>query len=165
MFKGFRNIDTIKPLIHAQDEPDEDKEIGMDVGTINTTKISDLLGYETNVHNNIFFVTSGNKNYIDLSVNGVCICGYIYAPHGHMKCDLTYGGIGFIGGLIMGSYSYQSGTAGLVFSEPYDYNDNYNLSNKKDIVKHLIGLAGDSGDSISLPFQYMQKVGYLGIDD
>lgn len=163
--EGFRNIDTIKPLIHAQDEPDEDKEIGMDVGTINTTKISDLLGYETNVHNNIFFVTSGNKNYIDLSVNGVCICGYIYAPHGHMKCDLTYGGIGFIGGLIMGSYSYQSGTAGLVFSEPYDYNDNYNLSNKKDIVKHLIGLAGDSGDSISLPFQYMQKVGYLGIDD
>lgn len=112
-------------------------------------------------HNNIFLVTKGTKNAIDFSAQSTFL-GYVYAPHAIMTSGGGADGLGFIGGLIVGSYAYQTNAA-LAFTTPYDYYDLYGLTKKTDIVKYLINFAnsaGGGGDTMDAAI--LQRFGTVG---
>ncbi|MBD5114212.1 MAG: hypothetical protein HDT46_03290 [Ruminococcaceae bacterium] len=119
-----------------------------------------------NVHNNIFLVTRGTENKLDFN-NQSTFCGYIYAPNAILSASGAYDGLSFLGGLIVGSYSYRNTSGALAFTTPYDYTYNdtdiYGLksSGKKptSIVEKLMNDAGaDSGSASSL--QDWRTLGY-----
>ena len=89
-------------------------------------------------HNNIFLVSTGKKNKLDFNAGGCVICGYIYAPNTLLEVNNMSHGLAFLGGLIVGSYSYYAYTATLVFVEPYDPYDGQG----SNIANYLMGLTG-----------------------
>ena len=119
--------------------------------------------FEGDAHNNIFLVTKGTNNSIDFSAQSTFL-GYVYAPSAIMTASGAADGLGFIGGLIVGSYTYQTNAA-LAFTTPYDYHSCYPISKGTDIVKYLINFANaggvgspSGGDSATL--QGWSNVGY-----
>lgn len=122
---------------------------------------------DPNVHNNIFIVTKGSQNQIDFS-NDSAFCGYIYAPNAILRSNSTAGSkLAFVGGMIVGSYTYTDLNAALMFTMPCDYADNYKLDKKTDIVKKLIQIAQSdstetpsSGGSSSTAIQGYETIGY-----
>lgn len=94
-------------------------------------------------HNNIFLVTKGTKNSIDFSAQSTFL-GYIYAPDAVMTASGAADGFAFLGGLIVGSYTYQT-NATLAFTTPFDYHSCYPITKKEDIVKYLIKFANGGG--------------------
>lgn len=144
----------------------------------------------TDVHNNIFIVTTGKErdaigkltntltnNYIDTNTPGG-LSGYIYAPFSEMRCNGSYQGMQFFGGLIIGSYTYKNPITMLAFTSPYDYSENWKKTpgdtdpakidpakyKPNDIVKYMIrfangnGVIGDPTDTGSL--QGFRTAGY-----
>lgn len=102
---------------------------------------------DSDTHNNIFIVTKGTANELDFSGTAT-FCGYIYAPKSILRANTTKGpSLSFIGGMIVGSYTYSDLNAALMFTMPCDYANNYSLSKKTDIVKHLINFANNNGSS------------------
>ena len=97
------------------------------------------------LHNNIYMVTSGRDNVIDFDNSQTCFWGFIYAPY--IKFNLTVSNtcLEFVGGMIVGTYSYKNSDGALAFTTPYDYYDLYNLGDKGDITKHLMGESGSIG--------------------
>lgn len=118
--------------------------------------------FSGSAHNNIFLVTKGTKNCIDFTAQSTFL-GYVYAPDAIMIANGAADGLGFIGGLIVGSYTYQSNSA-LAFTTPYDYYSLYPVSKGSDIVKYLINFAnsngGDGGAGSSAVLQGYGTVGY-----
>lgn len=106
-----------------------------------TKFVSGALGAEA--HNNIFLVTKGTNNSLDFSAQSTFL-GYVYAPDAVMTASGAADGLGFIGGLIVGSYTYQTNAA-LAFTTPYDYYSLYPVSDGTDIVKYLIKFANGGG--------------------
>lgn len=91
--------------------------------------------------NSIFLVTTGNSNVIDL--DGQCLLtGYMYAPKSRMTSNGISGNLEVVGGMIVGSYSYQNPSSGLVFAQPYDYKNG-----NSDIVTRLISQANSSSST------------------
>ena len=84
------------------------------------------------VHNNIFLVSTGYGNYLDLNGQFV-FCGYIYTPHMLFNFYENTGSLSFIGGLIVGSYVYNSTESNLVFINP----------NPLEIVSELMSKANE----------------------
>lgn len=122
---------------------------------IDRTKLSDK-----QTHNNIFIVTSGSSNYIDIGGEAT-FCGYMYAPSSVMRCDEAGQTVGFIGGLIMGSYTYKNMNATLAFTTPYDYDGSYGMTKKTDIVKALMSVASTgSAEGSGKEFKDSYVVGY-----
>ena len=79
-----------------------------------------LFAADTTLHNNIFLVTIGDdRNVLDFNTLS-SFCGYVYAPNMTLRCDGSYGGLQFFGGLIVGGYTYNNPSAILVFAAPYD---------------------------------------------
>lgn len=117
------------------------------------------------VHNNIFLVTKGVNKNLDFSSQST-FCGYVYAPKSMIRSDTTNGPcLTFIGGMIVGSYTYSNLSAALMFTTPCDVDNNYPISKPSDIVKHLIKFAnsngGISGEDIStLEVKGYNPVGY-----
>ena len=86
----------------------------------------------SDVHNNIFLVGNG---YGTVKVNGqFTFCGYIYTPHMMMDFTDNTGSLSFIGGLIVGTYIYNSTSSDLVFINP----------NPLDIVTDLMSQANNT---------------------
>ena len=86
----------------------------------------------SDVHNNIFLVGNG---YGTVKVNGqFTFCGYIYTPHMMMDFTDNTGSLSFIGGLIVGSYIYNSTSSDLVFINP----------NPMEIVTDLMSKANNT---------------------
>lgn len=119
--------------------------------------------FSGDAHNNIFLVSKGTNNSIDFSAESTFL-GYVYAPSAIMTANGAAAGLGFIGGLIVGSYTYQTNAA-LAFTTPYDYHSCYPISKGTDIVKYLINFANaggvgspSGGDSATL--QGWSNVGY-----
>ena len=126
----------------------------------NNSTILDRGKLDSQTHNNIFLVTSGDSNYIDIGGEST-FCGYIYAPSTVMRCNENSQTIGFIGGLIMGSYTYKNQVATLAFTTPYDYDGNYGLTKKTDIVKALMSMASTgSAEGAGNEFKGAYVVGY-----
>lgn len=122
---------------------------------LDRTKLSD-----GETHNNIFLVTKGTSNYIDIGGEAT-FCGYMYAPSSVMRCDESGQTIGFLGGLIMGSYTYKNMNATLGFTTPYDYDEIYGGKKKTDIVKQLMSIAATgSADIAGIEFKDSYIVGY-----
>lgn len=111
-------------------------------------------------HNNIFIVTTGTSNWIDIGGEAT-FCGYMYAPSSVMRCNEAGQTIGFVGGLIMGSYTYENMTATLAFTTPYDYDGIYGMTKKTDIVKALMSVASTgSAEGSGKEFKDSYVVGY-----
>lgn len=109
--------------------------------------------------NNIFLVTTGSNNVIDLSGKGL-FAGYVYAPNAKMKCDGSSGNLAFFGGMIVGSYTYKNPSCALAFTQPYDY-----LTGDSDVVGKLISKAMNGGgdpdpDDEELQFKGSSVLGY-----
>lgn len=126
------------------------------------TKIKDGV-FNADAHNNIFLVTKGTNNSIDFSAQSTFL-GYVYAPSAIMTASGAADGLGFIGGLIVGSYTYQTNAA-LAFTTPYDYHSCYPISKGTDIVKYLINFANSGGSGnpsadSSATLQGWSNVGY-----
>ena len=96
------------------------------------------------LHNNIFLVTNGSENKVDFGGGECCFWGYLYAPNTIFHINNSDQSLSFVGGMILGSYTYLNPTASLAFTTPYDYYDLYDLDNPTDIVKHLMGQANDT---------------------
>lgn len=121
---------------------------------------------DKSTHNNIFLITKGTDNSFDFNAES-SFCGYIYAPDSTMQCDSASQTIAFIGGIIMGSYTYKNMDATLAFTTPYDYDGNYkdgdgNPVKKTDIVKELMNISagGAPGGGSAKVFQDSYIVGY-----
>lgn len=117
----------------------------------------------TSAHNNIFLVTSGNSN--TFLFNGESsLFGYVYAPDAYFQTSDTSGRcLAFIGGMIVGSYSYKNGQAVLVYTTPYDYKGKYTNSavqSPSDIVQELIGSANGTSSSSAATLQGFSTIGY-----
>ncbi|MCM1299181.1 MAG: hypothetical protein NC203_06220 [Firmicutes bacterium] len=95
-------------------------------------------------NNNLFIVTKGSSNTIDVGAGG--ILGYLYAPDANLKVDASSNGLAFVGGIISGSYTYKNPSAGLVFAKPNDYG---NVYGGQDIVTYLMGQANNAGGTPS----------------
>ncbi len=126
-----------------------DKLITNTIDSKTTATILDKTTFPTgvgaNFHNNIFLVTKGTSNVID-ATNGCTFLGYIYAPNAVMKANGVGGAqLAFMGGMIVGSYTYIGMGTALCFTTPYDYNNIYGLTKPTDIVKHLIAFANSGG--------------------
>lgn len=118
------------------------------------------------IHNNIFLVTKGKDNELEFS-NNSSLCGYVYAPSSILRANTTSGGgVNFVGGMIVGTYTYTNLNAALMFTMPCDYANNYKLPKKTDIVKELIRIANGgeakpgSGGSSDKKIQGYGTVGY-----
>lgn len=143
------------------------KSLGADKIPDGSMIIDNTVLTNSNVHNNIFLVTKGTTNQLDFS-NVSTVCGYVYAPNAILRSNDTSGSkLAFIGGMIVGSYTYTDLNAALVFTMPCDYADNYKLTKKTDIVKHLIGFAqnnggsgGSSGGGSATSIQGYETLGY-----
>lgn len=140
------NTDKIRSLLI---KGENDAEI------LDRSKLSD-----NQTHNNIFLVTKGTSNRISVGREST-LCGYIYAPSTVMNCDYAGQTIGFVGGLIMGSYTYKNMNATLAFTTPYDYDSNYG-GKKTDIVKQLmsISVSGSPDPGSAKEFKDSYVVGY-----
>lgn len=126
-----------------------------DATILDRTKLND-----NETHNNIFLVTNSTSNYIDVGGEAT-FCGYMYAPSSVMRCDEAGQTIGFLGGLIMGSYTYKNMNATLAFTTPYDYDGIYGGKKKTDIVKQLMSVASaGSADIAGIEFKDSYVVGY-----
>ena len=110
-------------------------------------------------HNNIFFVANDECS-LNFSANDSTFCGYIYAPKCILEVNNMSKGLGFLGGLIVGSYSYYGYTAILVFTDPYEEG-----GRGSSIVSDLISKAngtpnpGDGGSEKSTNFG-LELLGY-----
>lgn len=108
----------------------------------------------SDVHNNIFMVSKGKSNIIDVT-NGCTFLGYIYSPNGKLVANGVGGNtLAFLGGMIVGSYTYIGMGTALAFTTPYDYTYDsanpsssiYGLTKPTDIVKYLIAFANSGGE-------------------
>lgn len=105
---------------------------------------SDAFINASGANNNLFIVTKGTSNSVDVGKG--TILGYLYAPDANLKVDASSNGLAFVGGIISGSYTYKNPSAGLVFAKPHDYG---NVYGGDDIVTHLMGEANSAGGSPS----------------
>lgn len=140
MFNNDR-IATLNSLIKAEENEN---------GTYYTFDKSKFASDST-VHNNIFFVTSGKENNINITYEGT-FCGYIYSPYSLLRCEGNKANIALAGGLIAGSYTYWNWTSSLAFLSPYDNNDTYKEKMKEDydptkFVQYLMTASGGTGSS------------------
>ena len=69
------------------------------------------------VHNNVFLVSTGYGTTLRFDKQ-YTFCGYIYTPHMILDYPTNTGALSFIGGLIVGSYVYDSTNSDLVFINP-----------------------------------------------
>ncbi len=156
LIKGSNIRDSFKPTDENVEKIQNLFIAGENDSTvIDRTKLSDK-----QTHNNIFLVTSDNSNWIDIGGEAT-FCGYIYAPSSVMRCDEAGQTIGFVGGLIMGSYTYENMNATLAFTTPYDYDGNYGVTKKTDIVKALMSISSTgSAEGAGNEFKDSYVVGY-----
>ena len=84
----------------------------------------------SDVHNNVFLVSTGYGTRLELE-NQYTFCGYIYMPHMIMNFKENTGSFAFVGGLIVGSYYYNSTTSTLAFVD----------LNPSDVVSKLMSKA------------------------
>lgn len=110
-----------------------------------------------NANNNLFLVTTGKQNSIDLGKS--TIFGYIYGPDTNFKMNNGSAGCAIVGGMITGTYTYANPSAGLVFAKPHDYTNVYGGA---DIVTHLMQEANSVGGTTedSINFKGAGTVGY-----
>lgn len=128
---------------------------------LNTSAIENTNG----LHNNIFLVTTGTSNTLGNFLCENTFCGYVYAPNAILEATSNNnGGLGFVGGLIAGSYSYNNNSAVLAYTTPYDYNNVYGLSDLTDIVKHLMATANAAGGSAADTDSVIQSFSMLGYE-
>lgn len=83
-------------------------------------------------HNNVFLVSTGYGTSLRFS-GQYTFCGYIYTPHMILDYPTNTGALSFIGGLIVGSYVYDSTNSDLVFINP----------NPMEIVTELMSKANE----------------------
>lgn len=152
--KNKQNFNAFAQLQYLKDDGSnlESRVFTNSAGTLLNVNTEDIRNDSNNnctsdfdgtAHNNIFLVTKGSKNTLDFSTQSTFL-GYIYAPDAVMKANSAADGLAFIGGLILGSYTYQTNAA-LCFTTPYDYYGCYPISKKEDIVKYLLKFANGSG--------------------
>ena len=113
------------------------------------------------LHNNIYLVTSGRDNVIDFNEMQCCFWGFLYAPY--IKFDMVQSNncLAFVGGMIVGTYSYENSDASLAFTSPYDYYDLYSLGDKGNITKYLMGETGSVGsDGSTIALKSWGTIGY-----
>ena len=67
-----------------------------------------------NVHNNIFLVSNGTGTHVKFD-GQFTFCGYLYTPHMLMDYYCNTSCFSFIGGMIVGSYYYESTQSTLAF--------------------------------------------------
>lgn len=126
----------------------------------------------SDIHNNIYLVNKGKSNIID-ATNSCTFLGYIYSPNGKLVAnDLGGAKLAFLGGMIVGSYTYIGMGTALAFTTPYDYTYDpddstksiYGLTKPTDIVKHLIAFANSGGSgsssSTSKKIEGFKVIGY-----
>ena len=97
------------------------------------------------LHNNIYLVTSGRDNVISFDTSLPHFWGFIYAPYIKFNLTVSNSCLEFVGGMIVGTYSYENSDGGLAFTTPYDYYDLYNLGDGGNITKYLMGQTGSVG--------------------
>lgn len=103
---------------------------GRSVNIINRTKAK-------GAHNNIFLVTTGDKNNISFNAEST-FCGYIYAPLTTLDANGSNSSFTFFGGLIVGGYTYTNISGTLTFTTPYDYGGKIAPGNPIGIVQKLM---------------------------
>lgn len=149
---GYENVDQLieaRSSVYAQYiQNGMDNIVGLLKETDENGLQLDLSKFRSGLqpHNNIYLVTNGSGNTIHFDRES-CFSGYVYAPNSYFDSkNPAYRGMAFLGGLIVGSYSYQCIGAQLVYIEPYD---EYN-GHGDEIVSYLIGTANE-GAGTPLP--------------
>lgn len=115
------NLDILTEEIVKEIEIDEiDEETGDKKKIRTITKNNSYIAADSDVHNNIFIVSNGKTNTLDFNSGNCPFFGYLYAPNTLLNINNMNYGVGFCGGLIVGSYSYQSPNSTLIYCDPYE---------------------------------------------
>jgi len=167
------NINLLKEILNRSNSDDYDLLKGWIQSDVQKIKDEDMQKLIENVldsngilknhscNNNIFLVTNGVKNVIDLGKSS--FFGYVYTPNGKLTVDGSNGGIAYFGGMIAGTYTYTNPSAALIFAQPYDYGNTYISKpnyNPYDIVKYLIAETGSDSSDSNIPIKNYGTIGY-----
>ena len=137
-YKPITNIDVLTEEIVKEIEIDEiDEETGENKKIRTIVKGSPYIAEDSDAHNNIFLVSNGKTNTLDFNARQCPFFGYLYAPNTLLGINTMNDGVGFCGGLIVGSYSYISPNSTLIYCDPYEYKGK-GKSRGTNIVTELI---------------------------
>lgn len=110
-------------------------------------------------HNNIFFI-SNSESTLNFGAGDAVFCGYIYAPKTILEVNNMSKGLAFLGGLIVGSYSYYGYNATLIFTDPYEEGGRGSAI-VTDLMSKANGVDFDASDSTEKSLDFSAElVGY-----